>query len=47
MYGEIILQLTGDFQKDVPTNLQQSFGKVESYKEELNVCFKFANSGHT
>ena len=39
LYGEIILQLICNFQRDFPRNLQHSL-KVTKWNS--NVCFKFA-----
>ena len=46
MYGEIILQLIQDFQRDFLKNLQHSVQMLEVTKRNLNVYFKFANVGH-
>ena len=46
VYGEIILKLIRDFQIDFPGNLQHSNGILKVTKRNLNVRFKFTNSGH-
>ena len=46
VYGEIILQLICDFQRDFPRNFQYSIGILKVTKRNWNVCFKFENSGH-
>ena len=44
MYGEIILQLIREFQRDFPRKLQHSVGmSVESYKEDFECSFQFRN----
>ena len=44
MYGEIILQLIREFQRDFPGKLQHSVGMLKVTKRISNVYF--ATSGH-
>ena len=46
MYGENILQLIRDFQRDFPINLLHCVGMLKVIKRKSNVRFKFANLGH-
>ena len=45
-YGEIILQLIREFQRDFPRKLQHSVGTLKVTKRISNVHFSFATSGH-
>ena len=47
MYGEIILQLIREFQRDFPRKCQHSIGMLKVTKRISNVHFSFATSGHT
>ena len=46
VYGEIILQIIREFQRDFPRKLQHSIRILEVTKRILNVHFSFATSGH-
>ena len=46
MYGEIILQLIREFQRDFPRKLQHSVGMLKVAERISNVHFSFATSGH-
>ena len=47
MYGEIILQLIRELQRDFPRKLQHSVGMLRVYTKRIsNVHFSFATSGH-
>ena len=46
MYGDIILQLIHEFQRQFPRNLRHSVGMSKITKRNQNVRFSFAISGH-
>ena len=46
MYGEIILQLIREFQRDFQRNLQHPVGMLKVTKRISNVHFSFATLGH-
>ena len=46
MYGEIILQLIREFQRDFPRKLQHFVGMLKVTKRISNVHFIFATSGN-
>ena len=46
MYGEIILQLIRESQRDFPRKLQHSVGMLKVTKRISSVYFSFANLGH-
>ena len=46
MYGDVVLRLIREFQRDFPRNLQHSVGMFKSTKRNSNVCFNFGTLGH-
>ena len=47
MYGEIILQLIREFQRDFLSKLQHSVGTLKVTKRISNVHFSFVTSDYT
>ena len=46
MYGKIIWQLIGEFQRDFLRKLQHPVGMLKVTKRILNVRFNLTTSGH-